>query len=235
MIDDGPAYKLLLHRSVKRFDLDLSAWPWPPDHSSQDWGTYWQARFEDTLFRVGLGVRKLIEAAKISIEVQARPIDVSFASLRGARIPDTHNYHRVEEFYETESMRPEQVPVLALCHAIVHSYVLVPRFSGSGCTGLRLQDFFLASDRGRRKGVYLVDWEGFVRDLVVPVAMDDVTSIIMWRTSDGEELRIPASSQRPPEEHIEFYKDISIGNAKAVDKFLAKWRQSHGFPPEATP
>ncbi|MGW3167118.1 hypothetical protein ACWC9Q_30505 [Streptomyces sp. NPDC001142] len=232
MIDDGPAFKLLLHRSVKRFDLDLSAWPWPPDRCSHDWGSYWQARFEDTLFRVGLGVRKLIEAAKLSIEVQALPINVSFASLRGGRVPNTLNYHRVEEFYETETMRPEPVPVLALCHAIVHSYVLVPRFSGSGCTGLRLQDFFLASDRGRRKGIYLVDWEQFVRELVMPVVMDDVVSIYAWRTPDGEELRIPASSHRPPEEHIEFYKDISTGNAKAVEKFLTKWREHNGLPPE---
>jgi hypothetical protein len=232
MIDDGPAFKLLLHRSVKRFDLDLSAWPWPPDRSGHDWGTYWQTRFEDTLFRVGLGVRKLIEAAKLSVEVQARPINVSFAPLRGPHVPDTLSYHRVEEFYETESMRLEQVPILALCHAIVHSYVLVPRFSGSGCTGLLLQDFFLASDRGRRNGVYLVDWESFVRELVTPVVLDDVTSMLIWRTPHGEELRIPTSTQRPAEEHIEFYRDISAGNSKAVDKFLIKWRQSHGLPPE---
>ncbi|MER7642719.1 hypothetical protein [Streptomyces sp. NPDC126522] len=183
---------------------------------------------------MGIGVRKLIEAAKLSIEVQARPINVSVASLRGTRVPDALNYHRIEEFYETESMRTEQVPVLALCHAIIHSYVLVPRFSGSGPTGLKLQDFFLASDRGRRREVYLVEWDNFVREMVNPVVLDDVVSMYVWRAPDGDELRIPTSSQHPAEEHIEFYKDISIGNSKAVDKFLIKWRQAHGLPSEIT-
>ncbi|MCI3225596.1 hypothetical protein [Streptomyces sp. NP-1717] len=234
MIDDGPAFKFLLHRSVKRFDLDLAAWPWPPDRGGNDWGSYWQVRFEDTIFRVGLGVRKLIEAAKLSIEVQARPIDVMFAPLRDNLVPNSQNSHRVNEYYETEAMRPEKIPVLALCHAVVHSHILVPRFSVSGSTGLRLQDFFLASDRGRKRGVYLVSWETIVRELVTPVVMDNVISIRIWSTLDGEELRIPASTDRPAEEHIEFYKDISTGNANAVEKFLIKWRQSHGLSPEVT-
>ncbi|MEU3007758.1 hypothetical protein [Streptomyces sp. NPDC007020] len=74
MIDDGPAYKLVLQRTVKRFDLELREWPWPPDRARGDWETYWRVRFEDTLFRVGLGVRKLIEAAKLSVEAQERPV-----------------------------------------------------------------------------------------------------------------------------------------------------------------
>ncbi len=92
MIDDGPRFKLLLYRAVKRFELDLAAWPWPPQRGGDEWGDYWQSRFEDVLFRSGLGVRKLIEAAKLSVEVQARPIDVTFIPLRGTHPPTTLNY-----------------------------------------------------------------------------------------------------------------------------------------------
>ena len=61
MIDDGPRFKPGLYRAVKRFDLDLERWPSPPERGGEEWGDYWQSRFEETLFRVGLGVRKLIE------------------------------------------------------------------------------------------------------------------------------------------------------------------------------
>lgn len=70
MIDDGPRFKLMLYRMIKRFELDLAAWPRPPQRAGDDWGDYWQCRFEDVLFRVGIGVRRLIESAKLSIEVQ---------------------------------------------------------------------------------------------------------------------------------------------------------------------
>jgi len=51
------------------------------------------------------------------------------------------NAHHLERFYALESMRPEQLPMLVLCHAIVHSFVLQPQFRVSGPAGLVLDDF----------------------------------------------------------------------------------------------
>jgi hypothetical protein len=59
VIDDGPQFKLLIHRVVKRLELDLMAWPRPPDRAGDNWDSYWQCRFEDGLLRIGLGIRKL--------------------------------------------------------------------------------------------------------------------------------------------------------------------------------
>ncbi|MER5301317.1 hypothetical protein ABT039_17845 [Streptomyces lasiicapitis] len=234
MIDDGPAYKLLLQRAVKRFELDLREWPWPPSRATVDWGAYWQVRFEDTLFRVGLGVRKLIEAAKLSVEVQELPINVTFLPVRRDSYPGVTNQHHIEKFYDTEAAGPDQVPVLLLCHAIVHSHVLVPRFGGSGNSGLRLQDFYLASDRGRKKGVYLVDWRTFVDEVVHPVVSDDVTGIFVRRLPNGDELRIPTASPIESSETIDrlvdLYSSLSQGNAKSVDKFMKEWREAHAVP-----
>ncbi|MEV4905757.1 hypothetical protein AB0N46_14030 [Streptomyces albidoflavus] len=238
MIDDGPAYKLLLHRAVKRFELDLREWPWPPTNASEDCGTYWRVRFEDTLFRVGLGVRKLIEASKLSVEVQELPINVTFLPRRKDFFPGAIDQHHIEKFYDTEAARPDRLPILLLCHAIVHSYILVPRFDGSGHTGLRLEDFYLASDRGRKKGVYRVEWRTFVNEVVRPVTSDDVVGLFMFRLPNGEELRIPTSS---PDEGIGSSRDRLVhlcdslpqGNAKSVDKFMKEWREAYGLPPDS--
>ncbi|WP_327376560.1 hypothetical protein OG393_22930 [Streptomyces sp. NBC_01216] len=240
MIDDGPAYKLLLYRAVKRFELDLRKWPWPPTRAAgDDWGAYWQARFEDTLFRVGLGARKLIEASKLSVEVQQCPIDVTFMPVRQELFPGSINQHHIEKFYDTEAARPDRMPVLLLCHAIIHSYVLVPRFGGSGHSGLRVEDFYLASDRGRKKGVYLIEWRTFVDQLVHAVTSDDVVEMIMHRLPSGEELRIPSSSHRgsvgPRDGAVSLYRGLSQGNAKLVDKFMKEWREAYGLPSDGEP
>ncbi|MGG7574101.1 hypothetical protein [Streptomyces sirii] len=128
---------------------------------------------------------------------------------------------------------------MILCHAIVHSYVLVPRFVGSGRGGLRLQDFYLASDRGRKKGVYLIDWRTFVDELVIPATSDDVVGMIMRRLPNGEELRIPTSRTDLPtgvEDRLaELYSGLSQSNAKSVDKFMEEWRKAYGTPPDPTP
>ncbi|MFE2157102.1 hypothetical protein ACFW9M_04725 [Streptomyces lydicus] len=236
MIDDGPAYKLLLQRAVKRFELDLRDWPWPPTRAIGDWGTYWQVRFEDTLFRVGLGVRKLIEAAKLSVEVQQRPINVTFLPVRKDFYPGVTDQHHIEKFYDTEAAHPDQLPVLLLCHAIVHSHVLVPRFGGSAHSGLRLEDFYLASDRGRKKGVYLIDWRTFVDELVHVVASDDVVELFVRRLPNGEELRIPSSSHWSMDSRdraVGLYRSLSQGNAKSVDNFMKEWREAYGLPPHS--
>lgn len=234
VIDDGPQFKLLIHRVVKRFELDLAAWPRPPDRAGDDWGSYWRCRFEDALFRVGLGIRKLIESVKLSIEVQARLVEVASASLRSGRIPDVLNAHRVEEFYDLTAPRVTHVSLIRLCHSIVHSYVLIPRFTYSGVTGLRLEDFLLASDRDRRGRVYVVGWRHFVINVVHPVVNDDVRGVMSLRTGRGHEIRIPLSTSKlidaDRQRIIEAYKNLSKDHAMAVKNFSQKYREVWGRP-----
>lgn len=224
---------------MKRFELDLAGWSWPHARGRDDALAYWRVRFEDTLFRVGLGVRKLIEAAKLSVEVQERPINVTFIPIREERYPGALDQHHIEDFYDVEAARSDRIPVMILCHAIVHSYVLVPRFVGSGRGGLRLQDFYLASDRGRKKGVYLINWRTFVDELVGPATSDDVVGLFLRRLPNGEELRIPTSTPHLSTESearlVDLYSGLSQGNAKSVDRFMEEWRQAYGPSPDPTP
>lgn len=234
VIDDGPQFKLMLYRAVKRFELDLAAWPRPPEQAGEDWGSYWQCRFEEVLFRVGLGVRRLIDAAKLSIEVQRRPIEILHAPLLATRIPDAVNYHRIDDFYNLQAASLTRVPLVSLCHAIIHSYVLVPRFTYSAMDGLRLEDFFLASDRSRCQGVYVIQWRHFVDKVVHPVVHDDVCGLVLFRTGQGDEIRIPLSSPNVTIEDrqraLSMYENLSKDHAKTVKKFDQKWEETWGFP-----
>lgn len=239
VIDDGPVFKLAIHRAVKKFEQDLQAWPRPPQRGGADWDSYWRWRFEDVLFRTGLGIRKLIESGKLSVEVQARPIEVRGASSSSGRVPDVLNLHRAPEFYDVESAQPTQVPLVKLCHAIVHSYVLFPTFTYSGASGLQLQNFLLASDRDRHKQAYVVGWQGFVNAVVAPVVTDDVTLLVSLRTGQGDELRIPVSTpeliQAGPRGAIEFYMSLSKENRRAVKDFATRYTEVWGRPPPDIP
>lgn len=234
MIDDGPRFKQLLYRAVKRFDLDMASWPWPPDVGEEGWTDYWECRFADVLFRVGLGVKRLIESGKLSTEVQARPINAVFFPLLGDRYPNKINYPHIDRFYNLNDGRSVQLPLIALSNVIVHSFVLVPSFSLRGVEGLRLKEFFLASDRGRRQGVHLITWRDFIHDLVYPVASDNVISSFGLRLPNGESLDIPQSSYATNaadrQRAIALYRSLSRGNEKAYDEFLAKWRAAYGEP-----
>jgi hypothetical protein len=232
VIDDGPFYKHMLYRTVKRFDLDIAAWPWPPDRASEYWGDYWRCRFELVLFQVGLGIRKLIEAGKISIEEQSDPVKVEWASRRGDRAPDSMNVHRVEDFYSVQSFETYAIPMLTLSHEIVHSYVLQPRFVGDGTTGLRLQDFYLAGDYRRRSGVYLVEWRT-IGELMDRLLSDGITQVHTIRTGYGEEIRLPfRSPDSVPadwKEALNLYAGLSRGNANAVARFEKEWNEKRLF------
>jgi len=228
VIDDGPRFKLGLYRAAKRFDLDIERWPSPPDRGGDEWGDYWQYRFEETLFLIGLGIRKLVEANKLSVEAQARMVPIAFAPIVGAKAPDTANFHRIEKFYNLDDAQLRSESIINLCNAIVHSFVLVPRFSWSGPAGLRLVDFVLASDRERGRGAYVVSWRTFVDDLVWHVYRDDVVALFVRRDGKGDEIRVPSSTATSAQDLrklLDQFGSLSARNRSAIDRFGLQHRQ----------
>jgi hypothetical protein len=101
MIDDGPFARLCIYRAVKRFELDLSRWPRPPERGG-DWATYWEYRTTEIVSTVGMLIRKLIEVDKESLEVQGTCLDVERAPVRGTRVPTKINFPHVDRFYDLE-------------------------------------------------------------------------------------------------------------------------------------
>jgi hypothetical protein len=232
MIGDGPLYKKSLWRLVAKFERDLSGWPWPPDRATgaHSWEHYWGLRFETTLFSFGLGLRKLIEAGKLSIEFQADPVLIEIAPLKGDCAPDMLNYDQVSRFYDLDNLRTTEVPVIDLTHQIVHSYVLVPHFLMRGDFGLRLDGFFLASDTTRKSRVYWISWS-VLRTLAVKMVSDDVEVVRSFRTGEGDYIKLPSrggDSSGDAAELIILYRSLSKTNNQEMKKFMKKWKEKFG-------
>lgn len=104
MIDDGPLFKFMLARSLKRYELRLAAWPWPPSRGGADWESYLRVQFERIVLEIGVGIRKLIENNKVSTELQARSLATRWMPIRRwGVIPTRIDNHHIERFYRTDS------------------------------------------------------------------------------------------------------------------------------------
>lgn len=223
MIDDGPFARLWIHRAVKRFDLDLAAWPWPPDRGG-DWSTYWEFRVVEILSMVGVLTRKLIEADKVSVELLARTFDVVEAPIRGDALPDKISFPQVERFYDLDRVRRVPLSLEQICHQLVHSFVLVPVFSLDSLHGLRFERFYLASDRARKKSVYVLDWARFVDEVVGAVCADDIVSSQMLRLPAKGALSLGSRrSGVPLYELVLLYCEGSRDRRQRYEAFVAAW------------
>ncbi|MGA3523779.1 hypothetical protein [Melissospora conviva] len=230
MIDDGPFARLWIHRAVKRFDLDLAAWPWPP-HRGGDWATYWEFRVVEILSTVGMLTRKLIEADKISVELLAQRFDVELAPIRSDRAPDKISFPKVERYYATDRTRRTSVSLTTLCNSLVHSFVLVPEFNSAPLTNLRFERFYLASDFDKRRGVLMINWAWFVKEVVGAICADDIVSTAMLRTPNGVSLSLGSRRHDVPiHERVLLFCAASKDNRKRYDRFLEAWTDELGFP-----
>ncbi|WP_261554200.1 hypothetical protein [Frankia tisae] len=233
MIDDGPLFKQGLCRAVESFERDMKISPWWPRLARVDQDGYCRWRFEETVFRFALGVRKLIEAAKISIEVQAVNIEVGWAPLRGKSYPDTLTYDRIDRLYDLDRIQERTISLVNFCNSVIHSFTLVAGVDVGRFKRVYMRDFFFASDRQRREGVLHMTWQTFRQCVVLPVVADELITTRWFRTGDGKELRIPSSrgDDFDLEEAVELYMNLSTGNKKAVERFIAAFRAEYGASP----
>ncbi|MGW1058997.1 hypothetical protein [Micromonospora rubida] len=228
MIDDGPFARLWIHRAVKRFDLDLAAWPWPP-HRGGDWSTYWEFRVVEVLSTVGMLTRKLIEADKVSVELLAQRFDMKLAPALGDRAPDKITFPYVERYYATDRTRRASISLTTLCNSLVHSFVLVPEFSLMPLNGLRFERFYLASDYDKRQGVLVINWAWFVKEVVGAVCADDIVSTVMRRTPKGASLSLGSRRDNVPIHERVLLFCASKDSRKRYERFLAAWTEELGF------
>jgi hypothetical protein len=229
MIDDGPFARLCIYRAVKRFELDLSRWPRPPDRGGENWDTYWEYRTTEIISTVGMLIRKLIEADKVSVQVQGIRLEVECALLRGDRVPTKINYPHLDRFYRVEDPRSVQISINEICNCLVHSFVLVPEFSYSSLKGLVLERLFVASERGRYWGVYIFRWKWFVDQFVWLLCTDDVVSQSSRHLPDGDSLYLPSNRLSvPANELARLYCGISKNHRRRYNEFMEKFIDAYG-------
>jgi len=158
------------------------SWPWKQEISrraaalekrkgQRKWRQESFAAVEMDVMLAAYAVRKLFEAKKLSDALRDWTVTVYVYKNTGKRI--THsNWHRLPELYDLENQKPVAIKPEFLVNQIIHSYVFMLSIAeDNGMSG-----FFVASDRQRAKGLYLITLGIFVHFLR-QVAEDSVVSM----------------------------------------------------------
>ena len=135
MIWESHPWRDELERIADRFDS------WREDCNDEDEQTSFEQ--ERDVFLSAFILRKLIDAKKLPNSLVAATIDVDAYPLI-ERVPDHMNWHRLEEFYDSERRGTRTLTVEQLCNQFIHSFIFMVRLHTartihrarqSGCEG----------------------------------------------------------------------------------------------------
>ncbi len=168
MIDDSQVWKNRLRRARTNLRRKLQA-------AARD-----SARAEDAFveveafaFLTGYIVRKLIEANKLSDELESAVMKAVAYPARPDYPLDFLSAHKIDRGYDLADPKQREIALRSICNLLVHSFVFMPSTdeSGTAWTG-----FFLNSDRSKNKELVFITREDF--DLLVDeVLRDDVVEM----------------------------------------------------------
>lgn len=148
---------------------------------------------EQDIFLSAYAIRKLMDACKISHEVESTSLPGLEHSASG-RTVDLMNWHRLDELYDLSKGVEVCVGLRDFCNEIVHSFVFSLTFTQRG----GLDGFFVASDREKDRRLVYFDI-GSVIDALMRVAGDDIVSAHWSRDAVGTPIKvIKKSNHRDP-------------------------------------
>lgn len=145
------------------------------------------AAVEQELFITGYIVRKLLDANKLSDEVESITLH-AMCSMRTGRIPDLMNWHHIDKFYDLSHTVPADVGLRRFCDQLIHSFIFVVDASPSGLKG-----FYVASDRERSSRLLHFDIQEVV-GVMQRVADDDVVESESIRDASGQWMVVRKSN-----------------------------------------
>ncbi|MCP5555908.1 MAG: hypothetical protein H7A54_19880 [Akkermansiaceae bacterium] len=146
---------------------------------------------EKRIFLTFYGIRKLIEAKKLSDECTGQQIPITLFPSTGKAV--THmNWHRSDEHFDFESPQSHRWALLTLCHQFVHSYV----FHVVGGESGGLDGFMVASDRQKGSSLLQIDVTAVI-SLFESIAQDDVVSSRWTRDPTSGKETFQLSNQLP--------------------------------------
>lgn len=182
--------------------MTWESWPWKRDLARQGdvlqkriqqrrWSEASCANVERDIFLSAYVVRKLLEAGKISDEVETTSLRAVEYSLRKGCTVDIMNWHKLDELYDLSSGTETVVNIREYCNQIIHSFVFSLSFSESG----GLEGFFVASDREKDRRLLYLNIRT-VAEALQCVTEDDIVSLQMSRNGVGMPMKIIKKSKR---------------------------------------
>ena len=178
------------------------SWPWKPELAKHvhairrritqlRWPPSSLAALERDLFVAAYAVRKLVEAVKVSDEVEASSL-LARAHPRRDRPVDVANRHRVDDLYDLTISSEQRVGLRQFCNQVIHSFVFAIVTGPDG----GLAGVFIASDRDKDRHVLFFHAEEVVETLGAVVS-DEVASMELRRDGDGGPLRVRSKTRTP--------------------------------------
>jgi len=148
------------------------------------------AAVERDILLSAYAVRKLLEAGKVSDEVESRSLR-ALAHLPRGRAVDIMNWHGIDDLYDLSTHTEVSLGLRDFCNQVVHSFVFVLSFAAPG----GLEGFFLASDREKERQLLYFPIDA-VTDSLFRVADDDIVTGRVLRDAVAKPARITKKSNR---------------------------------------
>ncbi len=149
------------------------------------------AKLEREVFYAAYAVRKLLDAFKISDEIEGLSL-TGLEYERQNRMIDLGNRDRIDELFDLSCSTECKVALREFCNQVIHSFTFVParQDETNGLAG-----FFLASDRQKDKSLLYVDIDEVIAALL-KVANDDIVRMQWIRDGVGLPMRIIKKSNQ---------------------------------------
>jgi hypothetical protein len=155
------------------------------------WSNESFAGVEQDIFLAAYAVRKLIEAYKVSDELDSSSLTVTTHPHCGLPV-DLMNNHRIIDLYDMSAMDEATVSLRAFCNQIIHSFVFVPVLAENG----GLCGFFVASDWEKDNRLFYFEIDAVI-GMLSRVVADDIVTLRLQRAGIGEPCRIVRKSCKP--------------------------------------
>lgn len=188
MIDDSCPWKYELWQRAASLRKRMS---------QQRWRESSIANVEKEIFVSAYVIRKLMEAEKLSDEVESCAVR-GWAHAPSGRAVDIGNCHRIDKLYDLSSRLGISLSLREYCNQVVHSYIfqICLNVENRGLAG-----FFIASDREKERRLLYFDLDQIIINLE-RVAEDDIVYIYRERQAMGMPLKTVAKSNRHPEDPL---------------------------------
>jgi hypothetical protein len=179
------------------------SWPWKKElarraeslrkrKTQKRWSAATSAAVEQDLFIAAFAIRKLLEAAKISDEVECVPVPAVFHNPAKGRVVDLMNWHKIDQLYDLASSAPASFTLREFCNQLIHSFVFMPCMGDAG----GLAGVFVTSDRVRRRRLFYFDLDAIIA-VMDRVAKDDILAFVACRDARTGEMNVVKKSNRP--------------------------------------
>ncbi len=151
------------------------------------------ATVEQDIFISAYGIRKLIDAGKISDEVESSSLRASTHQPSG-RAVDIMNWNKIDKLYDLSSNGETNTSLREFCNQVIHSFVFLLCFDekNGGLSGL-----FVASDREKERRLLYFNID-LVIEAIARVAEDDIVTAHLAREAIGKQIRVIRKSNRLP-------------------------------------